>query len=251
MSDITLTHDQIATLWVQFGGPKSHADMAAAIAQAESGGRIGVTNNNDGTSTDRGLFQINSVHGAMSTYAVDKNIKAAILISAAGNNWRPWCTAWSDNACGTRGGTYLGRGASYQQFITGRYVEADIQWRRASDGSEVLVDSKGHNIVTQQIPPGESGEAEPQGITGGAATGIAHKALGWAEALGKLLENLLNPRFWLRVGQGLASAVLLLIGLGLVFRQDATSLIPAGRIAKAAGAVKGAGAASKVAEAAA
>jgi hypothetical protein len=182
---------------------------------------------------------------------VDKNIKAAILISAAGNNWRPWCTAWSDNACGTKGGTYKGHGASYQQFITGRYVEADIHFKVASDGSGVLVDSKGKNIVQGQIPADESGQADPQGITGGIATGVAHKALGWAEGLGRLLENLLNPRFWLRVGQGLASAVLLLIGLGLVFRQDATSLIPAGRIAKAAGAMKGAGAASKVAEAAA
>lgn len=248
MTEITLTHDQIATLWVQFGGPKSHADMAAAIAQAESGGRPGASNTNGNGSVDRGLFQINSIHGPASSYAIDKNIKAAILISAAGNNWRPWCTAWSDNACGTKGGTYKGSGASYHQFITGRYTPADIEWKRAADGSGVLVDSNGKNIVQGQIPQDEAGGADPQGITGGAATGIAHKALGWAEALGRLLENLLNPRFWLRVGQGLASAVLLLIGLGLVFRQDASALVPTARVASA---VKNVGKASKVAEAAA
>lgn len=226
-SDIKLTHDQIATLWVQLGGLKSHADMAAAIAQAESGGNIGATNENTNGTVDRGLFQINSVHGVISTYDVAKNIKAAIAMSAEGVNWRPWCTAYSDGACGSKGGTYLGSGAPFHQYLTGKFTPADIKLVTTSDGT-ALVDSKGHNIVNQQgsqFDAGAGGNAVPQGITGGAATGLVHAALGWTEALGKLLANLLDPKFWLRIGQGLASAALLLIGFGLVFRKDATALI--------------------------
>ena len=45
------------------------------------------------------------------------NARAAVAISNGGTNWRPWCTAWSDAACGTKGGSYLGRGAPYQAWL--------------------------------------------------------------------------------------------------------------------------------------
>lgn len=61
--------------------------------------------------------------------------------------------------------------------------------------------------------------------------GVAKESFSWTKALGKILSDLLYPRFWLRVGQGLASVVLLLIGMGLVFRRDAMAAAKIGALA--------------------
>jgi hypothetical protein len=58
------TQAQLEALWVKAGGDPKIAKTMAAIAMAESHGRSDAANyaNSDG-STDRGLWQINSVHG--------------------------------------------------------------------------------------------------------------------------------------------------------------------------------------------
>lgn len=66
--------------------------MAAAIALAESGGNPNAFNRNSNNSVDRGLWQINSIHGDKSTFDVDGNAKSAIAISSNGTNWKPWTT---------------------------------------------------------------------------------------------------------------------------------------------------------------
>lgn len=68
------------------------ADIAAAIAMAESGGNSQASNVDSDGSTDRGLWQINSVHGSLSTFDPIANVKAAIQISNNGSNWSPWTT---------------------------------------------------------------------------------------------------------------------------------------------------------------
>lgn len=90
---MSFDYGQIEQLWIQFGGNPSAAPMAAAIAMAESGGNPNAQNsaNSNGT-IDRGLFQINSVHGAQSTFDLASNIRAAIQISNNGSNWQPWST---------------------------------------------------------------------------------------------------------------------------------------------------------------
>jgi hypothetical protein len=77
-------------LWTQAGGSSSAQNMAAAIAMAESGGRENASNRNSDGSIDRGLWQINSVHGAMSTFDPVGNARAAVSISSNGRNWNPW-----------------------------------------------------------------------------------------------------------------------------------------------------------------
>jgi Lysozyme like domain len=63
---------------------------------AESGGNPNAVNHNTNGSTDRGLWQINTVHGgAMATSAMFDpmaNVRAAISISGNGRNWGPWST---------------------------------------------------------------------------------------------------------------------------------------------------------------
>ena len=84
-------------LWEQAGGPASSARTAAAVAMAESAGRQYATMRNTDGSTDRGYFQINSVHGALSTYDPAGNARAAVTISRHGTDWSPWVT-WNTGA---------------------------------------------------------------------------------------------------------------------------------------------------------
>jgi len=86
------TFAQLEQIWIMAGGNPASAPMAAAIALAESAGRPGATNDNTNGSIDRGLWQINSVHGAQSTYDIMANARAAVAISANGASWHPWTT---------------------------------------------------------------------------------------------------------------------------------------------------------------
>ena len=79
-------------LWEQAGGSPAAAFTAAEIAMAESSGRQYAANANGGASTDRGYWQINSVHGAQSTYDAYGNARAAVQISGDGTDWTPWVT---------------------------------------------------------------------------------------------------------------------------------------------------------------
>jgi len=86
------TYAQLEGIWESNGGNKLFAPIAAAIAMAESGGNSQATNVNSDGSTDRGLWQINSSHGSLSTYDVNANAKAAVQISNNGTNFNPWVT---------------------------------------------------------------------------------------------------------------------------------------------------------------
>lgn len=86
------SYSQLETLWIDNGGNKAAAAIAAAIAMAESGGDSTAVDNDANGTTDRGLWQINSTHGAQSTFDVNANAKAAISISNNGTNWQPWTT---------------------------------------------------------------------------------------------------------------------------------------------------------------
>lgn len=89
---MALSKQQIADLWIREGGNPDKAGTAAAIALAESGGDPNATNHNSNGTLDRGLFQVNSIHGALSTKNLKKNVRAAIRISGNGSNWSPWVT---------------------------------------------------------------------------------------------------------------------------------------------------------------
>lgn len=90
--NIQFNYAQLEGIWIQAGGSPGAAPIAAAIAIAESGGNTTATNHDSNGSVDRGLWQINSVHGAQSTYDVMGNARAAVAISNNGTNWAPWTT---------------------------------------------------------------------------------------------------------------------------------------------------------------
>ena len=88
-------------LWEAEGGSPGAAATAASIAEAESSGQVNATNVNSNGSTDRGLWQINSIWGGQSTYNPAANARAAVQISHDGTDFSPWVTYTS--------GAYAGR----------------------------------------------------------------------------------------------------------------------------------------------
>lgn len=89
----------IAYSWLNAGGDPQHVNEAVAVALAESGGNPGASNTNSNGTVDRGLWQINSSHGADSTFDPQANARAAIRLSNNGKDWSPWCTSYDDGIC--------------------------------------------------------------------------------------------------------------------------------------------------------
>lgn len=90
--NVQYNYAQLESIWVQAGGNAQYQAMAAAIAMAESGGNSAAYDDDTNGSVDRGLWQINSVHGSQSTFDVMGNARAAVAISNNGTNWSPWVT---------------------------------------------------------------------------------------------------------------------------------------------------------------
>ena len=63
----TLSCSGLEALWESAGGSPGTAFTAAEIARAESGGQQYATDNDGNGSVDRGYWQVNSIHGALST----------------------------------------------------------------------------------------------------------------------------------------------------------------------------------------
>jgi Lysozyme like domain len=105
----TYTYAQLEQLWINAGGSKTLAPVAAAIAMAESGGDAAATNptDNNGTQTSWGLWQIsNGTHAQPVPNILDPNVNAGQAVSkyAGAGNWSPW-------------GTY--DSGAYKQFLNG------------------------------------------------------------------------------------------------------------------------------------
>lgn len=86
------TQSQLQDLWVQAGGNPAKAQIASAIAMAESGGKSNATDNDSNGTTDKGLWQINTSNGALSTYNPLANARSAVQLSDNGTNWSDWVT---------------------------------------------------------------------------------------------------------------------------------------------------------------
>jgi hypothetical protein len=93
----TLSCHGLEALWESVGGSSAAAFTAAEIAMAESSGRQYASLYNTNGTTDRGYWQINSVHGSLSTFGAYANARSAVLISNNGRNWTPWVT-WNTGA---------------------------------------------------------------------------------------------------------------------------------------------------------
>lgn len=88
------SYGQIQQIWIQYGGSRATAPLAAAVAMAESEGDSDSISppNHDGT-VDRGLWQINSKWWPQfSTTDLATNARGAVKISQNGTHWGDWTT---------------------------------------------------------------------------------------------------------------------------------------------------------------
>jgi hypothetical protein len=84
-----LSMEEVGQLWVQAGGDPAH--LAAAVATAESGRRpLAVNGSNGDGSIDRGLFQMNSIHGGCSTFDLAENVRCAVQLRGSPTGWNHW-----------------------------------------------------------------------------------------------------------------------------------------------------------------
>jgi hypothetical protein len=102
------TYAQLEGLWINAGGPKVLAPVAAAIAEAESGGCSTALNpdDNGGTQSSWGLWQIsNGTHSMPVANIYDAGVNAQQAVAkfnGAGQSFSPW-------------GTYAS--GAYKQFL--------------------------------------------------------------------------------------------------------------------------------------
>jgi hypothetical protein len=94
----TYSYAQLEQLWINAGGPRALAALAAAIAEAESSGNSAAVNatDNGGTQTSWGLWQIsNGTHSQPVNNILDPAVNAAQAVAkwkGAGQSFAPWGT---------------------------------------------------------------------------------------------------------------------------------------------------------------
>lgn len=116
--NVRFNYAQLMGIWIQAGGSKQQAPLAAAVAMAESGGNSANTLQDTNCTTDRGLWQINSSHGALSTYDPMGNARAAVSISCNGN-----CS----NSCSPSGYTGWGNWSTYCSGAYLSHMQSGVQ----------------------------------------------------------------------------------------------------------------------------
>ena len=91
----TLSKDEIKTLWTGHGGAADKANLAAAIAMAESSGRTFITSPNPDGGQNVGLWQLDT-KGVGAGHTISElqdpptNARITIMATANGTNWSHW-----------------------------------------------------------------------------------------------------------------------------------------------------------------
>jgi hypothetical protein len=116
-----MTMDQVENIWIKAGGNPQAAAMAAAIADASSGLNPNATFTNPDGSVGVGLWLIDKTGMPPGSTDPLANARAAVQLSNNGTNWKNWCVAWSDNACGQSGGKYLEDGSNALGSLGGQF----------------------------------------------------------------------------------------------------------------------------------
>lgn len=164
----TYSYRQLEELWIAAGGRRIAAPTAAAIALAESSGDPNSVGHNANGSVDRGLWQINSVHGSLSTTNVLANAKAAVKIYNE-SGWSPWTTfktgAYQKHF--SSGGVSLEPGAEpkglFQQSLEagGSLLEASGFGAAANAGAKAVGGKTGTEEGAAAIRSGEASIEKP------------------------------------------------------------------------------------------
>lgn len=182
------TFRQLEELWERAGGDQSRAAEAAAIALAESGGNPNAIKRNSNGTFDRGLWQINSAHGALSTTGVDSNAKAAVRIQEE-SGWGVWTTF---------------KTGAYKRYLTRQNIE-----------SGTLKISPNSPVLKRDL---EAGRIAAEGGTDAAAGGIVGSLSPFKFTWNGLAE------IGIRLILVLAGALLLVYGVAVAVRPRESAL---------------------------
>ncbi|HVH81902.1 MAG TPA: transglycosylase SLT domain-containing protein [Stellaceae bacterium] len=189
------SYAQLESLWINAGGPKALAPIAAAIAEAESGGNSDALNPNDnnGTQSSFGLWQIsNGTHAPPSPNWADPAANAQLAVAkykGAGNSFSPW-------------GTYAS--GAYRAYLSGK---------TAPDPN---VPGSATALLAQSTAA-QSADC----LVGGSHIGLL---FGMGPTLPCLFTKS-NARGWIGVGLTLAGGLIMLPGLLLVAASAGTRLL--------------------------
>lgn len=221
--NVTFNYAQLEGIWIMAGGNKQYADMAAAIAMAESAGKANNSGTNSNGSVDRGLWAINSVNGSASSLDVMTNARGAVSISNNGTNWRPWCTAYDDGACGTKGGAYLGFNAPFRKFFNDSVAPDMNVPINATNGAAGQPDNQNPTADEVSFNCGSLGFFfAPNGLCNSAGASSVLGPLNPMNVVNGIIGAVLNPLIQIVAGvMGItAGAALMLIGLYLIASQS-------------------------------
>jgi hypothetical protein len=184
---------ELMGLWLQAGGAREHAAMAAQVASYESGGRPSAhahTTRED----SRGLWQINVKSNAHPEYANANlydpmvNAHAAVAISRNGTQWSQWSTAPAARA----------------RLATRSNAEKTPPNVTRPGGA-----SKGGGFGLGSITGGI-------GDAAGAGGGVFSGAWNQATSLLHLVQFVIDPKNWLRLVEFLFGFALIMLGLGVL-----------------------------------
>lgn len=210
--DGTLTPAEIFTLLMDESKANGNGDIkgvitGTAIVYRESGGKIRAYRDptkNPGGGADRGIWQWNSKYHPDVTDAIAYDPVAATKIaytkSKGFTDFEPW-----DGA-----------------KITSSQLSVAVKAAQAS-GYKVF---PGATIDTGSW--GVDDIPIVGGVVEGAVdvvTGVGGSLLGWTEALGNVLSNLLSGDWWKRIGIGLLGIAILVGGLVIMFKQQVTGAV--------------------------
>lgn len=136
----TYSYAQLEQLWINNGGSKVTAPVAAAVALAESSGNAGATSANPDGGTNAGLWQLDTPGGKGAGYSVaalqdpNTNARVAVAGSSGGQDWSAWQTY-------TQG--------TYKQYLNGSTtpdpnVPASAELTSSQGGSDCLTGTFPH-----------------------------------------------------------------------------------------------------------
>jgi hypothetical protein len=203
--------------------PRPRMVWAASIAYMESDGNTSARNFNNGKSTDRGLWQWNDKAWPNITTAVaDDPVAATKMAYEVSRGWTDF-TPWSrkkDKSAFDR--LIVSDSWTEQNVARAKRIFDDMDKAAGGDGDSYdAATDDGFFADIKRLVTGPIGAAQD----------VASGALGWTEALGKLLANVTSGQWWLRIGIGVAGVSVLGVGVVWMFKDEIKTVVnPIGAI---------------------
>jgi hypothetical protein len=183
-----LTPQEIAGYARGAGFPADQIPTAVAVALAESGGDPAAVNSaNRNGSVDYGLWQINTVHGALlqqgNKFDPAANAKMALSVyRGAGSKWTPWSV-----------------------YNSRTYLTYMPQGTLAAAAPTTVQNTPG----PVAIPGADPGQAIPAVTQATPISGLSDTLL----AIPRLIATLLSGGFWLRIGAFMLGCILVMFSV--------------------------------------